>query len=158
MKRLFYNERTFCKNKMSINNRKLALESLEDRIVLSISPMPNPDGLNLMEVELVAPPVTPLYPEINIQWDFSNVAERDIPMSTFNSISANLGDIQENALINPGANERSIYNAMTGISDVRNLYGLDGTGQTVVIIDSGIAYDHVALGGGFGTGYKIVGS
>ncbi|MGH6961031.1 MAG: S8 family peptidase, partial [Dongiaceae bacterium] len=32
-----------------------------------------------------------------------------------------------------------------------------GRGQTVAIIDSGIAYDHVALGGGFGSGYRVVG-
>ena len=30
--------------------------------------------------------------------------------------------------------------------------GLTGADQTVVLIDSGIAYDHVALGGGFGAG------
>ena len=36
-------------------------------------------------------------------------------------------------------------------------HGLDGSGQTVVIIDSGIAYDHAALGGSFGSGHKVVG-
>jgi hypothetical protein len=36
-------------------------------------------------------------------------------------------------------------------------FGLDGTGQTVAIIDSGIAYDHPALGGGFGRPYQVVG-
>jgi subtilisin family serine protease len=36
-------------------------------------------------------------------------------------------------------------------------FGLDGRGQTVVIIDSGIAYDHVALGGGLGSGFRVVG-
>lgn len=39
----------------------------------------------------------------------------------------------------------------------RERYGLDGTGQTVVIIDSGIAYDHYALGGGLGSSYRVVG-
>jgi subtilisin family serine protease len=34
---------------------------------------------------------------------------------------------------------------------------LTGAGQTVVIIDSGIAYDHVALGGGAGTDRRYVG-
>ncbi|HUE69621.1 MAG TPA: S8 family serine peptidase [Pirellulaceae bacterium] len=36
-------------------------------------------------------------------------------------------------------------------------YGFTGDGQTVVVIDSGIAYDHVALGGGYGSGYQVVG-
>lgn len=35
--------------------------------------------------------------------------------------------------------------------------GLTGRGQTVAVIDSGIAYDHAALGGGFGEGYRVVG-
>ncbi|MEZ6112594.1 MAG: S8 family serine peptidase [Pirellulaceae bacterium] len=45
----------------------------------------------------------------------------------------------------------------TGVSYVRQEYGLTGAGQTVVVIDSGIAYDHVALGGGLGSGYRVVG-
>ena len=36
-------------------------------------------------------------------------------------------------------------------------YGLDGTGQTIAIIDTGIAFDHIALGGGFGEGFQVVG-
>lgn len=40
--------------------------------------------------------------------------------------------------------------------------GLDGYGQTIAVIDSGIAYDHHAFGkngggGGFGPGYRVVG-
>ena len=45
---------------------------------------------------------------------------------------------------------------LNGIS-VREQYGFDGYGQTVVVIDSGVAYDHYALGGGFGTNYRVVG-
>jgi hypothetical protein len=36
-------------------------------------------------------------------------------------------------------------------------YGFDGRGQTVAVIDSGIAWDHHALGGGFGAGQRVVG-
>jgi hypothetical protein len=38
-----------------------------------------------------------------------------------------------------------------------NQYGFDGSGQTIAVIDSGIAWDHVALGGGYGDGNKVVG-
>ena len=34
----------------------------------------------------------------------------------------------------------------TGVSYARDTFGLTGEGQTVAIIDSGIAYDHEALG------------
>ncbi|KAA1260819.1 Subtilisin E precursor [Rubripirellula obstinata] len=46
----------------------------------------------------------------------------------------------------------------------RDLTGFDGSGQTVAVIDSGVAWDHVSLGGGnsgngsgFGPGYRVVG-
>ncbi len=48
-------------------------------------------------------------------------------------------------------------NQTTGVAQVHADTGFDGSGQTVVVIDSGIAYDHAALGGGFGAGYKVVG-
>ncbi len=44
-----------------------------------------------------------------------------------------------------------------GLSEVRNEYGFTGQGQTVVVIDSGVAYSHTALGGGFGADYRVVG-
>jgi subtilisin family serine protease len=47
--------------------------------------------------------------------------------------------------------------ANTGWNQVQQQYGLQGTGQTVAVIDSGIAWDHHALGRGFGPGYRIVG-
>jgi hypothetical protein len=42
-------------------------------------------------------------------------------------------------------------------SQVHDQYGLDGGGQTVAVIDSGIAWDHLALGEGYGPGYRVVG-
>jgi hypothetical protein len=45
----------------------------------------------------------------------------------------------------------------TGMDHVRERFGLTGAGQTVAIIDSGIAYDHPALGGGYGKNYRVVG-
>jgi subtilisin family serine protease len=45
----------------------------------------------------------------------------------------------------------------TGLAQVRSEYALTGRGQTVAVIDTGIDYDHLALGGGFGPGYRVVG-
>lgn len=45
----------------------------------------------------------------------------------------------------------------TGVDQVYQNYGFAGNGQTVVVIDSGIAWDHYALGGGYGAGYRVVG-
>jgi len=41
-----------------------------------------------------------------------------------------------------------------GIADQ---FGFDGSGQTIAVIDSGIAWDHAAFGNGFGAGNKVVG-
>ena len=46
---------------------------------------------------------------------------------------------------------------LSQLSEVHDEYGFTGEGQTVVVIDSGIAYSHTALGGGFGSDYRVVG-
>lgn len=45
----------------------------------------------------------------------------------------------------------------TAAAQIAAEYGFDGHGQTVAVIDSGIAWDHHALGGGFGAGHRVVG-
>lgn len=46
---------------------------------------------------------------------------------------------------------------ITQANDLRETHGLTGAGQTVAVIDTGVTADHVALGGGFGPGYRVVG-
>lgn len=46
---------------------------------------------------------------------------------------------------------------LTGLDTVREEYGFTGAGQTVAVIDTGIAYTHEALGGGIGADYRVVG-
>jgi subtilisin family serine protease len=46
---------------------------------------------------------------------------------------------------------------LTGAVQARADYGFTGLGQTVVVIDSGIAWNHYALGGGYGASYRVVG-
>lgn len=55
--------------------------------------------------------------------------------------------------------ERTLASAhgLSGLTQVRNNYGFIGSGQTVAIIDSGIAYNHLALGNGLGANYRVVG-
>lgn len=51
----------------------------------------------------------------------------------------------------------SIAYELTGLSQVQTKYGLSGVGQTVVVIDTGVAFDHAALGGAFGPSHRVVG-
>lgn len=46
---------------------------------------------------------------------------------------------------------------VTGVALAHHEYDLRGTGQTVAIIDSGIAWDHESLGSGLGTSFRVVG-
>ncbi len=51
----------------------------------------------------------------------------------------------------------STAHLLTGWDKAVDQFGLTGRGQTVAVIDSGIAWDHVALGKGYGAGYRVVG-
>jgi len=48
-------------------------------------------------------------------------------------------------------------NDQFGVTYARNAYGFAGSGQTVAVIDSGVAYDHHYLGGGLGASFRVVG-
>ncbi|KAJ3095598.1 hypothetical protein HDU97_006769 [Phlyctochytrium planicorne] len=54
-----------------------------------------------------------------------------------------------------GKFEPENIHALTGVNQVRKELGLTGKGIKVAVIDSGIDYNHEALGGGFGPGYKV---
>lgn len=49
------------------------------------------------------------------------------------------------------------FDRFTGLGAAQHNYGLTGEGQTVVVIDTGIAYSHESLGAGFGSNYRVVG-
>jgi subtilisin family serine protease len=55
----------------------------------------------------------------------------------------------------PGAD--FALDASSALQRLHQQYELTGAGQSVVVIDSGIAYDHPALGAGFGAGFHVVG-
>ena len=65
----------------------------------------------------------------------------------------NLGAIGVDHEIDTGVSPDLVEQA----AELRATHGLDGAGQTVAVIDSGVAWDHVALGGGYGPGYRVVG-
>ena len=109
------------------------MEALEDRVVLSANPF---DKIDIVTVE----PIT-------------DASHETMMMST----PVASGETPETLALLVPMTGNTTYSGMTGLDDVKNLYGLDGSGQTVVIIDSGIAYNHIDLGGGFGDGYRIVG-
>ena len=73
----------------------------------------------------------------------------DFWLDTTEIVADDLGE-QINQLLNEA-------HQVTGQDEVVSKYGFDGAGQTVVVIDSGIAWDHYALGGGYGEDYRVVG-
>ena len=70
---------------------------------------------------------------------------------------ADIAITKQGGLDNPLYQTAATAHDLTGFNSALNNYGLTGSGQTVVVIDSGIAYDHLALGGGFGANYRVVG-
>ena len=48
------------------------------------------------------------------------------------------------------------FDPIVGAAAARQTYGVDGTGMTVAVIDTGVDYNNPALGGGFGPGAKVI--
>jgi hypothetical protein len=48
-----------------------------------------------------------------------------------------------------------IFDALIGASRARSEFGVNGTGLTAAVIDTGVNYGNEALGGGFGPGLKV---
>ena len=162
--------------------RSSKCETLEDRIVMSADPLGSPTlSLHGAIVEddpaLVAPPLT----------THGGAADADLllgaPPLGHHSIGGGLlgnSPVEVEAAYDPNADfwtsldvdlgldvtdelgeriEQTLANAnsQTGQDQVVSKYGFDGTGQTIAVIDSGIAWSHTALGNGYGSGYKVVG-
>lgn len=72
-------------------------------------------------------------------------------------LAGNLADISPSFQASTTPSPLATAHEQTGMDQIRAQYGLNGQGQTVAIIDSGIAYDHPALGGGLGRNYRVVG-
>lgn len=117
---------------------KGSIETLEDRRVMSADPL-----LNSIEHHYFEEDEAP-------QIEHQLVSEPDFWLDPDNLISV---EDQLNEI------EQTLYSAhnTTGLNSVVSNYGFTGIGQTVAVIDSGIAYDHFALGGGFGANYRVVG-
>ncbi|QDU89407.1 Subtilisin NAT precursor [Pirellulimonas nuda] len=137
--------------------RSCRVESLEARQVMSADPLVDllagavnhPGGLDL---PALAQPATLDAPPIVLP------AELDPPPLPGLAIAA--ADPGGAALPSQAAlAQQSLASAhlLTGLDQVRANYGFDGGGQTVAVIDTGVAWDHFALGGGFGSGYRVVG-
>jgi Subtilase family len=116
------------------------IELLEDRRVMSADPLDSLGGLiDHHDVEEQTPPL-----------DQHLLGDPDF---WINSGDANALDGYFQEI------EQALTEAhnQTGWFNVRNNYGFTGRGQTVAVIDSGIAYNHFALGGGLGSNYRVVG-
>jgi type VI secretion system secreted protein VgrG len=50
----------------------------------------------------------------------------------------------------------TVFDPIVGAAAARAGYGVDGTGMTVAVIDTGVDYNNPALGGAFGPGAKVI--
>ncbi|MEX0642366.1 MAG: S8 family serine peptidase, partial [Pirellulales bacterium] len=129
--------------------RTTTLEKLEDRLVMSADPLAGAvtQSQTLTTADLIQHGgLTTDVPVLSYQLDPN--ADFWIDANADRDLDALLGDVEQTLASAHG---------VTGLTQARNAYGFIGTGQTVAIIDSGIAWDHVALGGGLGPNYRVVG-
>ena len=119
------------------------IEVFEDRLALSANP----------GVDLLLDALGMLQPESCVAEPLAS------PKPAFGELDAqtNDGGMQITSDFQLSNSAGSNSNLLSQAVDVRRDFGLSGSGQTIAVIDSGIAWDHVALGKGFGPGYRVVG-
>ncbi len=127
------------------------LQRCEDRLVMSAIPM-----LDLLHHDLQEDTGDlPLYGPAPTAPLSINPSSTTISSHVLTNDASHLSSpIADNSNVSQLASSAHLQ---TGWVDAQQRFGLNGTGQTVAVIDSGIAWDHVALGGGFGPGYRVVG-
>lgn len=118
--------------------------AFEPRLALSANP-----GAELLLNAWMAFPATELFGPVALQESSGPLAANDTPVDhspvdTHSDSGSSAASWHAPPLVEQAAT-------------IRNTFGLSGAGQTVAVIDSGIAWDHVALGNGFGPGYRVVG-
>lgn len=92
----------------------------------------------VMSAQAIAPDIAQLLPEL----------EQASPAITGQDVVVQANDAIDNL---------TLENAAAQAAQIAAEYGFDGSGQTVAVIDTGIAYDHAAFRGDFGEGSQVVG-
>ena len=92
----------------------------------------------VMSAQAIAPDIAQLLPELEQASPL--VTGQDVVIQTNDSIASS-----------------SLENAAAEAAQIAAEYGFNGSGQTVAVIDTGIAFDHAAFGDGFGEGHQVVG-
>ncbi len=138
-------------------SRLTRIETLESRIVMSADPLLGPllsqHGI-IEEAPALSLPATAEFSGGLGQAIVESAPTYDAGADFWLSASTVEEDESFNGRVEQALNSA---NELTGQDNVVSKYGFGGEGQTVVVIDSGIAYDHSALGGGYGPGYRVVG-
>ena len=92
----------------------------------------------VMSGQSIAPDIVALLPELELT--APAITQQEVAIQTNDSIA-----------------NSSLENAAADAANIAAEFGLNGAGQTIAVIDSGIAWDHAAFGDGFGQGHKVVG-
>ena len=146
--------------------RSTRIETLEERQMFSVDLLGGLLGGSIQQHSVTEEPPLVLHsaPPLELHNLDVPLAHHDVDLSLIHHTERNadfwidyaterdvdqlLGDVEQTL---------SSAHDLTGWKQVRTDYGFTGIGQTVAVIDSGIAYDHWALGGGMGSSYRVVG-
>ncbi|MBI2479522.1 MAG: S8 family serine peptidase, partial [Planctomycetia bacterium] len=129
----------FARNRRSALLRQARFESFEERLALSAQPVADFYLTSQVEQRI----------EMHLEQLEQHVEEfQDLDNGLADEIAHRAGQLEQHL---------GDVHSTTGVNYVYSTYGFTGAGQTVAVIDSGIAWDHVALGGGFGTNSRVIG-
>lgn len=129
------------------------VEVCERRLVFSAQPLVEIFADSLFDNSSVSPAASNAESVTGLELHVNDLAPRE---GSLDSFDGSIPAILPSNGVGLETHLREAH-AASGWNQVQQQFGLTGAGQTVAVIDSGIAYDHTAFGGGLGPGYRVVG-
>ena len=139
-------------SRLSVRRHRPSLEQLDERCLLSTGPLtmlPHPTASHHHQVAIGAhiPVKQPRHVHTILQPAFlkANTAHANPPATT---------TVRPAGTLLTGT--PTAFDPIVGAAAARQQYGVDGTGMTVAVIDTGVDYNNPALGRGYGPSAKVI--
>jgi len=140
------------RSRLSLHRHRPSLEQLDERCLLSTGA-----GTTLPHVAVSHPHTAAIRAQVPARQSLHDQAISQATIVKVNTVPiAQPATTLERPAGTLLTGTPTAFDPIVGAAAARQQYGVDGTGMTVAVIDTGVDYNNPALGGGFGPNAKVI--